>query len=169
MYDSVFLAADEVLRDQPGRKTIILISDGVDMGSIVSRYDAIEAAQRADTIIYSIRYYDDQAYGRGGGGARGGGRGSRGGRGGDSNRESAGLTALEQMSIETGGRMFEVQDGLPLEAIFEMIQEELRNQYSIGYTPTTETAEEFRQIKLVAKDKGLRVQARTGYYSGRAD
>jgi VWFA-related protein len=153
LYDSVFLAADELLRQQAGRKAIILISDGVDFGSKVSQNDAIEAAQRADTIVYGVRYYDPSAYQR------------QRGRGGPSRiSNSSGKKTLNTISTETGGRMFEVADKLTLEKIFDQIQEELRNQYSIGYTPSDLTGDNLRQVKLRTRDKKLKVQTRAGYY-----
>jgi VWFA-related protein len=153
LYDSVFLAADELLRQQAGRKAIILISDGVDLGSKVSQNDAIEAAQRADTIVYGVRYYDPSAYQR------------QRGRGGPSRiSNSSGKKTLNTISTETGGRMFEVADKLTLEKIFDQIQEELRNQYSIGYTPSDLTGDNLRQVKLRTRDKKLKVQTRAGYY-----
>jgi len=154
LYDAVFLAADEVLSKQTGRKAIILISDGVDTGSKVSEARAIEAAQRADTIVYSVRYYDADAYSqaRGRGMSRGGGQGSWGDK------------VLQAISTETGGRMFEVTKKLTLNQIFGQIQEELRNQYNIGYTPPTSSGGGFRKIKLSTKDNKLKVQTREGYY-----
>lgn len=153
LYDSVFLAADEVLRQQAGRKAIILISDGMDHGSKVSQEDAIEAAQRADTIVYSVRYYDPKAYSQ-----------QRGRFGSVKVPKSSGTKALKTISTETGGHMFEVTDNLTLENIFDRIQEELRNQYSIGYTPSDTTGGGFRQVTLRTINKKLKVQTRAGYY-----
>ena len=68
LYDAVFLASDEMMQKQPGRKALIVLSDGVDMGSKESLESAIESAQRANTIVYSILFKDDEAYGNGGGG-----------------------------------------------------------------------------------------------------
>jgi hypothetical protein len=67
LYDAVYLAADELIEKQPGRKALIVLSDGVDMGSKESLDVAIESAQRANTIVYSILFKDDDAYGNGGG------------------------------------------------------------------------------------------------------
>ncbi len=153
LYDSIFLAADEVLRDQAGRKTIVLISDGVDMGSKMTQEQAIEAAQRADAIVYSIRYYDSTGYG-----------GRQGRRRGPAGRLPDGEHALEQISAETGGRLFDVGDNLTLDQVFARIQEELRNQYSIGYTPPAGNQAGYRKIRLTTKDKRLTVQTRAGYY-----
>ena len=152
LYDSVFLASDEILKKQEGRKAIILISDGVDHGSKVNEKEATDAAHRADTLIYCIRYYDSSGYS----GSFGGGMGREEG--------SIGAKALKMLSQETGGRMFEVTKKLPLKEIYDRIQEELRNQYNIGYTPSDAGGAGFRHIKLRTKDGKLEVIARAGYY-----
>jgi VWFA-related protein len=152
VFDSVFLASNEVLQQQEGRKAIIVISDGVDNGSQVSEKEATEAAHRADTIVFCIRYYDSSAYG----GPFGGGMGR--------DQGSVGTAALKALSQETGGRMFEVSKKLPLKEIYSRIQEELRNQYNLGYTPPNPHGVEFRRIKLRTKDSRYEVVTRTGYY-----
>jgi VWFA-related protein len=152
LYDSVFLASDEILKQQEGRKAIILISDGVDQGSKVNEKEATDAAQHADTIIYCIRYYDSSAYSDF----------SRGGMGRDEG--SRGAKTLKMLSQETGGRTFEVTKKLSLSEIYDRIQEELRNQYSIGYTPSDATSAGFRSIKIRTKDGKYEVVARAGYY-----
>jgi VWFA-related protein len=151
LYDAVFLASDEILRNQEGRKAIILISDGVDNGSKVSEKEATDTAHRADTLIYCIRYYDSSIYSGplGIGSLEVGSRGKR---------------TLDMISQETGGHMFEVTKKLTLQGIYDKIQEELRNQYSIGYTQSNNNDKAFRHIKLRAKDKKLEVMTRTGYY-----
>lgn len=148
LYDGVFLAADEMMRNQVGRKALVLISDGVDSGSRLKQDQAIEAAQRADAVIYGIRYFDRGFYyGMGGFGGAGGG------------------STLKTLSRETGGNMFEVSRKQPLSQIYDTIQNELRSQYSIGYTSGLDPEQQgFRKIKLRAKDKKLKVQARSGYY-----
>ena len=75
LYDAVFLASDEVANRQQGRKALIILSDGVDMGSRVSLNRAIEAAQRSDTLVYTILFSDAQAYNNMAGGHQGGGHG----------------------------------------------------------------------------------------------
>jgi VWFA-related protein len=166
LYDAAFLAADEILKYQTGRKAIILISDGVDAGSIESMEAAIEAVQKADTVIYSIRYYDENAYagGRLGGGMPPG-RGGRRGRG-VGPALPDGKKVLKELAEETGGSMFEVSRKLPLGEIFNQIQEELRSQYILGYTPPkADSKPGFRRISLRTKDKNLKVSCRSGYYA----
>jgi VWFA-related protein len=172
LFDSVFLSADEVLPRESQRTALVVVSDGVDMGSIVSLEEAIATAQRADSIVYSIRYYDSEMYkrsGRGGGGIPGMGRGRGPGPGGNprSGRKRQppdGKKILEQLSVETGGRLFEVTKKQTLEQIFQQIQDELRHQYSIGYTPAEGAGSGFRAISLRTRAKGLTVQCRSGYY-----
>ncbi len=147
LFDAVYLAATDRLRSEVGRKAIVLITDGVDEGSRLKLTDAIEAAQKADAIIYSIYYADPRFYG-------GGMVFGRGGNG-----------DLRRMSEETGGRLFEVGRRTTLDDIFRQIQEEMRSQYSIGYVPTNSVKSgNYRRVEVRARQKGLKVQARKGYY-----
>jgi VWFA-related protein len=180
LYDAVFLASDEMMKKQPGRKALIVLSDGVDQGSRESLEAAIESAQRANTIVYSILFKDDEAYGGGGGfgrtgigipgmGGPGMGRGGMGGgRGGRRFPEehANGKKVLERISRETGGRMFQVSKKEPVNQIYSQIQEELRNQYSLGYTPNP-VGPGYHKIEVAATKKDLVVQARDGYYGDR--
>jgi VWFA-related protein len=162
LFDAVYLASDEILQQKEGRKAIICISDGVDNGSKVTKDYAIWTAHRADTLIYSIRYYDSNAYG----GGRGGGGGGLGGLIGALGRDegSVGKAALTSLSRETGGRMFEIANTLSLKEIYDRIQEELRNQYSLGYEPPKTGNTGFRRISLRTKKSKLEVVTRSGYY-----
>ena len=164
LYDAIYLAADELMSKQQGRKALIVLSDGVDHGSIESLTTAVATAQRADTVIYSILYKDDEGYGGYSGGMmgpRGGGR--RGGRYPQEERPD-GKKVLQQISKETGGQLFEVSKKETVEKIYSEIEEELRSQYSIGYTPDKDTGPGYHKIQLTTKQKDLTVQARDGYY-----
>jgi VWFA-related protein len=172
LYDAVLLASDELMKKQSGRKAVIVLSDGVDTGSKVTLVRAIESAQRADTLVYSILFSDPDAYGGGfsGGSPRMGGR--RGGGGYPRQRMPAarpdGKKILERLSRETGGGFFQVSKKEPIEQIFGRIEEELRNQYNLGYTSDkTDAGAGYRKIHLTAKQKGLVVQTRDGYYAER--
>ena len=170
LYDAVYLASDEVLKKQAGRKAVIVLSDGVDRSSKTTLTGAIESAQRADTLVYSILFADEQEPRGGGfGPVFGGGMGRGGGRHGGSRfpQESRpdGKKVLERLSKETGGAFFEVSKKHPLEDIFKQIDEELRSQYSLGYTPEA-GGSGYRKIHVTVKPKGLLVQARDGYYAG---
>ena len=150
LYDAVYLAANEKLKSEVGRKAMILITDGEDQGSSNTRRSAIEAAQRADAIIYSIYYVDRAFYSRGGLMLGGGG----------------GESELRKMSEETGGKVFTVSNKHPLSEVFNEIQEELRNQYSIGYSSTnTKRDNTFRHVEIKVDNPAYKSQARNGYYA----
>ncbi|WP_213807597.1 VWA domain-containing protein [Granulicella sp. dw_53] len=193
LYDATFLASDELMHKQKGRKALILLTDGVDSGSKETLTQAIEAAQRADTILYAIYFkgeepQHDQGQ-RGGGGSRfpgggfpgGGGRfpGSGGGGGNNGGGQRGPATArvdgkkiLQRMADETGGRLFEVSKKQTTAQIYTQIAEELRAQYRLGYTPDQATAADgYHQIDLTLRQpdqqKKLTVQTRDGYYSGK--
>ena len=145
LYDSVYVAAKDMLRNPVGRKAIILLTDGVDQGSKVEIDEALREAQLSDVVIYSIFHFDPsfQPFMRG--------------------------TAdydLGKMAKETGGTLFKPKRNQPLSVFFNEIQEQLRNQYSIGYTPKSQkTDREYHKIDLDTTTKGLKVQTRRGYYS----
>jgi VWFA-related protein len=155
LYDAVFLACDDrdLMRKQTGRKALILLTDGVDTGSKVTLSFAIETAQRADTLVYSILFEDPEAYG--------GGFGRLGGRMNMPN----GKKVLDQISRETGGKLYEVSKKQTLAKVYDEIDEDLRHQYSLGYSPDrTDDARGYHKIHLTTKQKGLTVQTREGYY-----
>ncbi len=172
LYDAVYLASDELMKKQQGRKAIIILSDGVDRGSKESLGAAIEAAQRSDTIVYSILYKDDEDNGNrdrgfgGGMGRRGGGMG-RGPRRYPQEERPDGKKILERISKETGGRLFEVSGRHPVDKIFSQIEEELRGQYSLGYTSDRADLLGYHKIHLQVKQKDFTVQSRDGYYADR--
>ena len=170
LYDSIYLASNELMKKQQGRKALIILTDGVDHGSKESLNTAIASAQRADTAVYSILFADEDAYGPGRGGYGGHG-GYGGGRGGPSRYPQQdhpdGKKVLERISKETGGQLFEVKKKLPIEQIYAQIEEELRNQYSLGYTPDRPGDDStYHLIHVTVNQKDLIVQAREGYYSG---
>ena len=149
LYDAVYLAANDMLAKEVGRKAIVLITDGEDQGSRETENAAIEAAQKADAIIYGILYVDRQFYNGGGGFGGYGGEG-----------------VLKKMAEETGGRLFRVERKNTLEDIFNQIQQEMRTQYAIGYTPTNGKKDgSYRKIDLRTSNKDLKVQVRKGYYA----
>jgi len=108
----------------------------------------VEAAQRTDTLIYSILYSDPGAYGIFGGGD--------------------GRRVLQRMSNDSGGSFFEVSKKQTIDKVFDILQEELRNQYNLGYVSDEPvTVSEFRTIQLTVRQKGLAVQARRQYWARR--
>lgn len=199
LYDAVFLASNELMKKQQGRKALVVLSDGVDRGSKTSLESAIESAQRADTVVYSIYFADSHredrndgqrrggGIGRGGGGGwpgggggwpgggggwPGGGGGGRGGPGGGQRHpeepRTDGKKILERISRETGGRFFEVSKKESVGEIYTSIVEELRTQYSMGYTPDKDSAASgYHHVTLAVKRKDLTVQTREGYYADR--
>ncbi|HZT32420.1 MAG TPA: VWA domain-containing protein [Bryobacteraceae bacterium] len=171
LYDAVLLASDELMKKQAGRKALIVLSDGVDTGSKVPMTQAIEAAQRSDSLVYAVLFADEGAYPHGFGGYGGyGGLGRHGGRMPPSRLPPSrpdGKKVLERISRETGAGFFEVSKKHPLDHIFGQIQEELRSQYNLGYTPDrAESGGAYRKISLTTRQKGLIVRAREGYYPG---
>ena len=159
-----------MMKKEQGRKALIILSDGVDHGSRETLATAIEVAQKADTIVYSILFKDDEGFAapRGGFGGMGGGPmgGGRRGGGGRMPEHVDGKKILEQISRETGGRLFEVSKKEPIDKIYAQIEEELRNQYSIGYPVAKDATSGFHKLALTVKKKDLIVQARDGYYLG---
>ncbi len=171
LYDAVYLASEELMKKQQGRKALIILSDGVDRGSKESLYSAIESAQRANTVVYSILFKGEEpSYGQHGGGYGGGGYG---GHGGGHNRyprqedqRPDGKKVLERISKETGGRLFEVSKKETVDKIYGEIEQELRGQYVLGYAPDKgQNGTSYHKIHLMTKQKDLAVQARDGYYS----
>ena len=142
LFDAVNLVARQKLRNVAGRKMIVLITDGQDIGSEVKPQDSVKAAQESDTMIYAIHY---------GNGWQGPG---------------GGVAALEKLSEPTGGRTFHLDRKTTLETVFEAIQEEMRNQYSVGFRrPDAAQPGAYRKIEVSVSKPGLKVQARRGYYA----
>ena len=189
LYDAVYLASNELMKKQQGRKALIILADGVDRGSKTYLDAAIESAQRADTVVYSIYFAGARprdeggdrdrrggGMGRGGGWPGGGGGypggGGRGGPGGGQRHPEEshvdGKKILERISKETGGRFFEVSKKQSVGEIYSSIVEELRTQYNMGYTPDKDSAASgYHHIQLTVKKKDLTAQTREGYYADR--
>jgi VWFA-related protein len=152
LYDAVYLAANEKLKTEVGRKVIVVITDGVDQGSRLRIEKAVEAAQKSDAVIYCIDYSDPSAYGGGFGMINLGGGG--------------GGSAMHKMSDETGGRVYKVDRKHSLDQVFKELQDEMRSQYSIGYTPTNDRKDgSYRKLEVKLANKDLKAQARKGYYA----
>jgi VWFA-related protein len=183
-YDAIYLASDEIMKAQSGRKALIMLTDGEDNASKISLEESISSANRTDTMAYAVRIADDEqtsfhrGFGgpgmgrRGGGGWPGGGGGNWPGRGrqGRGVDRPDGKKILKQIAKETGGGYFEVSKKKSVADIYAAIEEELRHQYSIGYVSDRADSEGgFRSIELAVKKKGVTVQARKGYYPGEAN
>jgi VWFA-related protein len=142
------------MRPQHGRKAFILLSDGVSFRDKTSIVTAIEYAQRADTIIYSILFSDPLKVYRPGRAAIHAMVGNH------------GKSVMQRLAHETGGAYFEISESNRLENAYAQIEDALRNQYSLGYTPKRAgQSGEYRKIKLTVKKPGLIVQTRDGYYT----
>jgi VWFA-related protein len=146
LFDAVYLAANDKLRPETGRKILVLLTDGGDQGSQVKLKDAIEAAQKANAIVYVI-LIADRAYHMG-------------------DVFDTSVSDMNQLAQQTGGRVINVgHSGQRLEQAFDQIQDELRTQYLLSYTPQNKTADgKFRKINIDC-GKGLDIQARKGYYA----
>src|SRR5579862_9084682 len=146
LYDTVYLAAHDELAKEVGRKAMILLTDGEDQGSQLKINDAIEAAQKADSICYVLLIADRGFYGFGG---------------------YSGDREMKKLAGETGGRVIEVGNKMDkLRDAFDQIAKELRSQYNIGYTPINAALDgTFRKVEIRTAKKDYKIQARSGYYA----
>jgi VWFA-related protein len=139
LFDAVYLGADEVLSKQTGRKAMVILTDGDDVGSRLKLRDAIEAAQKADVVTYVLLISDPQY--------------------------PSNYGDMNKLSEQTGGRIIVVNHPDKLDKAFAEIAAELRSQYSIGYSSTdTRSDGRFRRLEVKSKD-GYKIQARKGYYA----
>jgi len=151
LYDAIVAAAGRIA-PKAGRKALIVLSDGYDTVSSAPLAAAIETAQRADALVYSIRFLDRRIFAFEVPESKGGSPVPREGR-----------KALERIAQETGGSFFDLSDAAALDTVYARIEDQLRNQYSLGFTPMGSRAG-YRKIRVSVKRKGLTVQARDGYY-----
>jgi VWFA-related protein len=187
LYDSVYLASNELMLKRQGHKAIVVLSDGVDFGSKVTLERAIESAQRANTVVYSILLPSMQGSGNSGGWGRGPG-GMGGPTGGPMGRRGPGYPPrspqpqkgrpdgkkiLDRISKETGGRMFDVSKESSRKEtlketvyqIYQRINQDIRHRYSLVYVPDRPgSASEYHKIHVTTTRKDLVVQTRDGYY-----
>jgi len=141
LYDAIYLACNEKLNTEAGRKAIVIVTDAQDEGSKVRLEEAIEAAQRTDTVVHILLVADSHFGGGNGGVAR-------------------------KLSDETGGRTIVVNSEKHLAEAFDQISEELRSQYTLGYYPSNAARDgKFRKIKVDMSNHDLKVLARKGYYA----
>jgi VWFA-related protein len=146
LYDAVYLASHDELAQQVGRKAMILLTDGEDQGSRLKIRDAIEAAQKSDSIVYVLLCADRGFYGFGG---------------------YSGDREMKTLTQQTGGRVIDVGNKFEkLKQGFDQIANELRSQYNIGYTPTNSKLDgSFRKVEIRTNNKDYKIQARSGYYA----
>ncbi len=144
LYDAIYLACGEKLNGEAGRKAIVVVTDAEDEGSKVRLEEAIEAAQKTDTVIH-VLFVADRHFG--------GGR----------------PDVAHKLAEETGGRMIAVNSDKKFEEAFDQISEELRSQYTLGYYPSNTTKDgKFRKIRVDVDNHEFKVLARKGYYAPKA-
>jgi len=188
MYDAIYLASNELMADQPGRKAVVLFSDGVDRGSKESLSDAVDAAEKANVSVYTVYFKGEEerqqmgqggghhgGMGGGGGGYPGGGGWPGGGRRGGQSPQSGeahidGKKIMEQIATRTGGRFFEAKKKDSFDEAYTQITEELHGQYLLSYTPdrpasSDDARGDFHKISLKAKNDQLSVFTREGYFT----
>ncbi len=143
LYDAVYLAAHDKLRPEAGRKVIVMLTDGGDQGSQETLNSAIDAAQKANVIVYVILIADRANFGY------------------DFNADAA----MQKLAGDTGGRVINVgNNGKRLEAAFQAISDELRTQYLLSYTPDHPADGKYYKLELEC-GKGVKIDARKGYYA----
>ncbi len=149
LYDAVAQVSNDKLRSETGRKALILLTDGEDEGSVTKPNQAIEAAQKANAIIYVILIADRPFYAYHG---------------------PFGYTGdmqMRKLTEETGGRTINVgNNGKKMEDAFAQIEQELRTQYLASYTPTNNKLDGgYRKLDVSCQGDGLKIQTRKGYYA----
>jgi VWFA-related protein len=147
LYDAVYLSAHDMLAKEVGRKAMILLTDGQDEGSRLKIRDAIEAAQKADAIIYVLLCADRGGYF-------------------SSGMSYSGESDMRKLTEQTGGRVINVGNKFDkLREAFDQIAAELRSQYNIGYVPTNLKLDgTYRKLEIKNK-QNYKIQARAGYYA----
>ena len=137
-YDAVYLACEDRLAQEAGRKALVILTDAQDNGSRMRVQDAIEAAQRTDTVVHVLLISDGFV--------------------------NEGVA--KKLSDETGGRTIVVRNEKNLEQAFDQISEELRSQYTLGYySSNTARDGSFRKLKVESTRKDVDVLSRRGYYA----
>jgi VWFA-related protein len=151
LYDAVYLSAHDMLAKEVGRKAMILLTDGEDEGSKLKIKDAVEAAQKADAIVYVLLCADRGFYG-------------------PMQLGYSGEGEMRKLTEATGGRVINVGNKFDkLKEAFDQIAAELRSQYSLGYTSTNTVLDgSYRKLEIKSK-QGYKIQTRAGYYATRRD
>ena len=148
LYDAVYLASNEKLRQESGRKTMVLLTDGQDEGSEEKLQAAMEAAQKADAVVYVLLISDPGFYGM---------------------LDFSSDGAMRKLVEATGGEVFPIgKNGKKLPAAFDTIESQLRTEYQATYTPSNAVQDgSYRRIRVACRQNGqpLKVQARQGYYA----
>jgi Ca-activated chloride channel homolog len=145
-YDSIFYSVTEKLAQENGRRAILLFSDGEDNSSSHNMMTAIETAQSENVVVYAIRYTDKE-------------------HGKLTARNKYGTSVMDRVARETGGAHIDAET-TDAHVYFRQIAEELRTSYELGYYPTDPLKDDsFRKIVIKPKRDGVKVRAKTGYFS----
>jgi VWFA-related protein len=140
LYDVIYTACLKKMAPETGRKALIILTDAADEGSEMEITDAIEAAQRSDTLIHLLLI--------------GSGR----------------LDIARRIAGETGGRAMYITQKFRLENAFDEISKEMRTEYSLGYYPIDSKQDgKYRHLKVEVSNKDYKVQAREGYFARKAE
>jgi Ca-activated chloride channel family protein len=146
LFDAICATATRKMASDSGeRKAILLFSDGGDNSSAHDLLDAIEAAQSADSPIYTVRYTEDKKHGL-------------------NSRDRYGIREMDRLAKETGGASFDASQGDVVKSLAQ-VAEELRSMYDLGYVSNSASAAGFRKIEIRAKRPGLTIRAKPGYYA----
>jgi Ca-activated chloride channel family protein len=146
-YDSIYYSVEEKLADAGGRKAILLFSDGEDNSSSHNMMEAIETAQAANVVVYTIRYTETNKHGV------------------LNARNKYGISVMDRIAKETGGAHIDAEHTDP-HTYFRQIAEELRTSYELAYYPTNRARDgTFRKIRIKPRDESVRIRAKTGYFA----
>ena len=143
LYDAIYLVSEQKMLNQPGRKTVVILSDGADLTSKHTFDETLRMSYQAEITIYAIsttRFGADV--------------------------DHEGDNALKQLTESTGGRVFFPYSTSQLEEAFQEIDRELRSQYNLTYTPTNKRRDgEFREIKVRVSRDSVNIRHRRGYFA----
>jgi len=149
-YDSIFYSITEKLANESGRRALLVFSDGEDNSSSYDMMTAIEAAQSANVLIFTVRYTDKKD-------------------GKLTARNKYGIRVMNRVAKETGGQHVDAETTDP-KTYFRQIAEELRSSYELAYYPSNPIRDDtFRKIAIRPKQAGVTIRSRTGYFSRSAD
>lgn len=146
LYDAVYLASNELMSARRGREVLVLATDGEDQGSKIDLQKAIDAAEGANVIVYTIVVSDAEFYSLMG-------------------TSYHGDAMVRKLARATGGRTIRVKSVEQIGQAFEEVERELRSQYRLGYSPDDLRHDgSFRRIEVKVRGHNYTVRARTGYY-----
>jgi Ca-activated chloride channel family protein len=172
LYQAAYtVASSDEFRAQRGRKAIVILSDGLDNGGVIKERDSVKAVQEAEAVVFGIHSLDLRQIKRSmgiwnyinapstaiattsdatlAGWAK-----------------AVGMSTLRKLASPTGGRTVDVDEKMPLEAVFSTIRDETRHEYEIGFTPPApQSSGEFHRLEVRCKKHGVKIRARSGYYS----